>query len=133
MKKTLLILLLILTSTLIGCGSTTIPSLGTAPVISSLSFSPTSVSVGTGGGAITINVLLNFIDPDGDIAQFVVTAATGKESIVNLTGYDGITSAPVSINIAIGTSAPGSFNFEVKLIDSKGNESNRLFGTFIIN
>jgi len=46
---------------------------GSAPDISNLSFSPTSTTVGSGGGLIPVSGTLDFVDSDGNVSTLTLT------------------------------------------------------------
>jgi len=110
-----------------GSGSNTGQSLGTAPTISSLSFTPSSILQNSGGGLVDISGQINFSDPDGDIKTLVIVGLSRLDIPISIASgtTSGVVQAVVNNN---DTTVKGTFSFEVWIIDHQGNESNRLQG-----
>lgn len=69
---------------------------GSAPDISNLSFSPTSTTVGSGGGLIPVSGTLDFVDSDGNVSTLTLTIFDSDdnqfESITDpIQGISGLT------------------------------------------
>ena len=120
-----------------GGGSDTSSSSGpvsTAPGISNLTFTPTSVQVGDGGGAATVTGSVEFIDKEGDLTTLKIRSTDGTVADVELTSdYNGLTSGTIPVIVIVDTSTAGSFPFQVWVVDAAGNSSNELSGTFTVN
>ena len=134
-KASLSLALALVTSSLLltqmSCGSTTAtPS--TAPTISNLSFSPSSASQNQGGGAVTFTGTINFIDPEGDIQTIYLSTSGGTVS-ATLTGVSGATTGTVYVTTAKSTTTKGTYPFSIYVKDSRGNQSNSLSGSVVIN
>lgn len=147
MRKLICFLVLILIPLAMSCGggsssgsgsSATISPVntGTAPTISNLRYFPQTSKIGDGGGSVTITAYVDFVDPDGDVTRGTVTiydANTGASSVqvANFTNLSGRTFGTVGI-ISIGNStlAKVSYNFDIRLNDAAGHQSNKLAGSF---
>ena len=111
---------------------------GTAPAISNLYYSPTSAHVGDGGGAVTVNGILDFIDPDGDLDFIRVRSrpcGTGDWETINtpISAVSGLTSGSVAFVSVVDTlSCPAGLNntTQVSTFDEAGHQSNILNAPF---
>ena len=102
-----------------------------APVVSNLRFSPASATFGQGGGTVRVTGYIDFTDSGGDLDTFRLTSApAGIDITTPVTGISGQTSGTVYGVFNVSTESVGTYNFEVWVIDSKGNSSNKLSGTF---
>jgi len=139
MRKIVLVLIFLL----IGCGggsgsSATAPSnKGSAPIISSLYYSPATASYLEGGGAVTVYVYLDFIDADGDIDTISsyglqLDGVTIKTTTSTLSNMSGKTSGTITGISAIPTVTRGTLTYTGWVTDKQGNESNKLTATFVI-
>jgi len=115
------------------------PTRTTSPVISNLSYSPTSVVQGAGGGVVTVTGTLDFTDPDGDVISergCVDTCPTGGPRICQInriSGAMGLTSGVIKLSVPVQTTGtPGVYGGDFTVIDSKGLESNTLQVSFTI-
>ena len=109
---------------------------GSAPVASSLTFSPTQGIYSLGAHSLnhTTEVVtgsVNLTDVDADVIS-VIIASAGQTPLTIPVNSAGATSITVAISLTIGLSTPGKYNFNVYAVDSKGNESNKLAGVFKI-
>lgn len=106
------------------------------PVISNLSYWPRSAMLNQGGGFVTINSKVEFLDQDGDVSELTITVrdATTDTQLSSLTapitGLSGIVSGLVSISVISDTTIAGDYLFDIMLRDTAGNVSNTLTGTF---
>jgi hypothetical protein len=100
-----------------------------APVISNLQFTPNTVTIKPWEATFIVGGTFNFTQANGGVASIRLTANAG----INLT-------VPVPDNALTEgmlqgifeftmPSAPTTINFEVWLVDKKGNASNKLSGT----
>ncbi len=104
-----------------------------APVISNLRFSPTSATFRQGGGSVTVTGYIDFTDSGGDLSIGRLTSpAAGVDITIPITGISGQTSGTIYGVFNVSTESIGTYTFEVWVIDSKGNNSNKLSGTFEI-
>lgn len=105
--------------------------LGTPPSIDELTFQP---SEGAIGRTTTVSGTIDFEDPDGDVAQSVVSilqpdGASLFIEPVAVQGAEGHKSGTVGFAFLLTPSQEGQHQFDVWLIDEAGNSSNRLTGT----
>ena len=118
-----------------GAGSSAVTS-GTAPSISNLTFSPTFVFVDEGGGQTEIVGSIDFADPDGDLASFVLDVFDDSGQLVanvsQAVSASGITAGTLQGTVTIGTTNVGDFNINVYVTDSRSAQSNTLTGQFRI-
>ncbi|MBI5477669.1 MAG: hypothetical protein HY906_02370 [Deltaproteobacteria bacterium] len=110
-----------------GCSEDT----GTAPAISDLTLQTTTVTVGQ---QATVSGQFTFSDPDGDLESFSVqvTAPTGLSQTVGpqaIQGAAGVTAGPITLAVVFNPGVAGDFVLDVWVVDSAGNESNRLTST----
>jgi len=102
-----------------------------APVISNLRFSPTFATFRQ--GTVTVTGYIDFTDSEGDLATLRLTSsAAGVDITQPITGISGQTSGTIYGVFYVSTESVGTYTFEVWVIDSKGNSSNKLSGTFEI-
>jgi hypothetical protein len=110
---------------------------GTAPTISNLNYSPMTAFINDGGGTVTVQGTINFADPDGDIASYVLTIYDSNGSVVQtlsdpIPGIGGITEGIGHIFVSANTTVVDDYNVTVYLIDSNDHPSNTLSGTFSV-
>lgn len=118
-----------------GTTTTTTTTTGNnAPTVSDLFVYPSYKYVGAGGGAVSVSISCYYRDQDGDVttAYFQPTGGTitSKDLTTSSTyqgGYDS-TGFPLNVN----TSQPKTITFDIWVVDSKGNVSNKLSGTFSV-
>ena len=130
-KMFVIICVLLLGWGLNGCAQSPVASISNAPGISNLVISPTSSTVGAGGGAITVTAYIDFADKDGDLSILTLKTAAG-ETKGAITGTDGLKTGTVYSSVMVSTATSGSFTFEVWVIDKANNSSNHLSGVFPI-
>ena len=131
-KRLIVIAILFSGFILTGCSQSSTSSLTTnPPAISNLVFSPTSSTVGAGGGSITVTAYINFTDEEGDLNFLTLKTAAG-ETKTTITGADGIKTGTVYCVVIISTATAGNFSFEVWATDKANNTSNHLTGIFPI-
>jgi hypothetical protein len=105
-------------------------SFNQAPVISNLRMSPSSMSIKEGEGTVIVNSTIDFTDSMGDITALRLTASDGTELSAPIGGMTGKTSGTISGNINIPISIVDAGSFKIWVMDSEGNNSNKLSGTF---
>lgn len=134
-KKILIVVLVLLVIGCSGGGSSSKNPVdpGTAPGISNLTYSPKSANIGEGGGAISANIEVDFIDIDGDITVARLTSSNGGDLTIPITGIEGVTVGSIIISMTATTTEAINITFQVWLIDSNGNESNKLSGAFTVS
>ncbi len=101
---------------------------GTAPTISNLQFSPTSVSKDS--GIVMVNGSVSFVDPDGDLRRLRLSRADGQ--FIDTAATTSLTSGTIVAAVAVDTSVAGVFSFTVQAFDANNNASNTLTGLFSI-
>jgi len=107
---------------------------GSAPVISSLSWWPQTATYMEGGGALDVKFDLLYSDSDGDIKTLRVTDSDEGNITHDIsTTIGSSTSGLLTFYIPADTSKIGTFTFQIWLIDSKGNSSNQLSGSFTVS
>ena len=140
MRKIVLVLMFLL----IGCGggsgsSVTGPSTkGSAPIISSLYYSPATASYLQGGGAVTVYVYVDYIDADGDIDiistyGLQLDGVTIKTTTSTLSGMSGRTSGTMALLGVLPSVTRGTLTYTGWVTDKQGNDSNKLTATFVIS
>lgn len=112
--------------------------LGTAPTLSNLTYAPTAVYVGAGGGTQVVGGQFSFTDPDGDLATATLAVldsagVTVSTTSVPIAGAAGQTSGVVSGQVTVTTTSAGNFTIRVSVADRDGLRSNELSGTFRIS
>ena len=137
MKKITLLISIIVISVLTACGGGGGggggSSSATAPGISNLQYSPNTATVGQGGGAVTVNGTVDFIDNEGDVSTLIINSSDGTSTTVQISGVDGITAGTIAVVAVVDTSIAGNFPFTVYIRDKTGLKSNELTGTFTVN
>ena len=113
------------------------PRPGTAPTISNLSYAPSAVYVGAGGGTQVVAGQFNFLDPDGDLSSATLAVIDGTGTVLSTTttpiaGSLGQTSGTISGQVSVGTASAGTFSIRVSVTDRDGLRSNELSGNFRI-
>jgi hypothetical protein len=142
MKKHLITLGLALSLFITGCSSLTnstssseiVPVGNNAPGISNLVQFPANASVGEGGGALTALIDIDFIDNDGDLAS-VKLWSDGPDNTaktIDLAAFSGEITGTITTQAIVDTTTPTSNYYQIWVVDSRGNESNRLSGTFTV-
>ncbi len=104
---------------------------GTAPVIYDLTLSPDSDDVGEGGGIASISVSMKYEDIDSDILSIEITYDT--TTVTDTLSIFGSSSGTLSYTLTLDTTAAKTYTLNFVLIDSQGNESNTLTGTYIVS
>jgi len=128
MKFPRLVLVILVSTFWLGCGGSDEP--GVAPAIQSLSFDPNTVEAGKQS---TISGTLQFEDPDADAAAFALklTVPGGQSQEIppsNAQGVSGQTAGTLMFAFIVNAILEGEYDFEIWMIDSAGNSSNRLSG-----
>jgi photosystem II stability/assembly factor-like uncharacterized protein len=113
-----------------GDGAGPPPAVQHAPVISNLKLSPENVVYMAGGGEMEVSAELTFSDAGKDIQTLWVAMPDGTR--LEFSEASSVTTGKVSEQIALSTSAVGTFTVEVWLIDSVGDSSNHLTARFVV-
>ena len=100
-----------------------------APSISGLRYSP-AAAVETAAGTASVSVQVDFSDAGGDVVSARMTSSAGADTTVPLSNLSGVKSGAGSATFVVAIDAAGSYTFDVWLIDSRGNVSNKLTGAF---
>lgn len=127
-RKSLFLLnvLLALSGFLAGCGGA--QNSTTAPSISDLQYYPPSAMQNDGGGRVTVNAVIDFQDPNGDIATLTVNGLNG--TTITLSNMAGLTAGSLFFSFFADTTMAGNYTLEVFVTDKDGQTSNRLTGEF---
>ena len=112
-----------------ACGDE--PDAGTAPMISDLTYSPASGTVGT---QINISGQFYFEDLDADVSGLGVEIELPDGSKQTLPtqapqGTRGVNAGTIMFALALLPPTAGTYDFDIWLTDDGGNASNRLSGT----
>jgi hypothetical protein len=115
-------------------GRTQTPS---APIISDLSYSPASTTVGGGGGTVSIDAYIDFADDDGNISTVTTVFYDADNNLISnnpisIPEYSGLTSGTIEITYYLDTSIEEDYYFEIYVTDTNDLESNTLTGIFSI-
>jgi hypothetical protein len=109
-----------------------------APLISNLNYSPTSATLNSGGGTVTVTGSFNFTDADGNLSTVTWTVFDTLGNQIGsytetITGAAGVTSGTISFIINGDTTESGNFSLNVYVTDITGLHSNTLSGTFLVD
>ena len=101
---------------------------GTAPTISNLTFSPSSLPVGQ---QTTISGTLAFSDPDGDLDQLGVEITLPDQSVqalplTDLQNVGTMTDGSIAWALIVAPPSAGSYKMSLWITDIDGHASNRL-------
>lgn len=104
---------------------------GTAPTISNLTLSPSTLPVGQ---QTTINGSLGFSDPDGDLVDLGVELTLPDQSkqtlpMTALQNVGTMTNGSIAWALIVVPPTAGTYRLALWIVDANGNESNRLDGT----
>jgi N-acetylneuraminic acid mutarotase len=108
---------------------------GSAPVISNLSYSPTSAKVG-GSGLITGSI--DFLDNNDNVSSLTITIFDANDKQLGtttnpLTAVSGIKSGRMNVEAQIDTSVEGVYTFDISITDTTNLTSNVLVGNFTVS
>jgi hypothetical protein len=125
------VLLLSSLLSLAACGS---DDDGTAPAISNLAFTPTTL---TAGLQTTLNGTLAFTDPDGDLADLGVELTLPDQSkqslpMTPLQNVGTMTSGTIAWALIVTPPTAGTYQLELWIVDAEDHASNRLGGTITV-
>ena len=120
--------------TLAGCGDEDEDEnavSGTAPELSGLTYDDVIVPLGV---VTTIDGMVHFSDPDGDVQtlHLALVQPDGARSELapsQIGGTAGMTEGDLALILSIGPVMTGTHEFEVFVRDAGGNSSNTLSGT----
>ena len=119
-----------LATLLVGCGIHDGGSdIDSYPSIANVAISPTTAPQNQGGGAINVNLTMNFADPGGDIASFTVNIYDQNNNQLStstypLLGYSGVLSGTINGIIVARTDTVGTYTYKVFVTDNFGEISN---------
>lgn len=99
------------------------------PSITNLKYSP-AAALQVPGGTVAINGTLDFVDDGADISALRMRSDAGADVTVQLPTAAGVKAGTGSATFIVSIDLVGQYNFEIWLVDSQGNASNRLSGTF---
>ena len=99
------------------------------PAISNLNYSP-ATALQAPGGTATISGTFDFTDAGGDIASLRLVGSGGVDLSVATPALGGIKSGTGTGSFVVSVERIGKYTFELWAVDSRGNSSNRLSGTF---
>lgn len=121
-----------------GCGGNGGGSVGTAPSISNLLFSPSAVYVNEGGGQTDIVGTFDFTDPDGNLSSFTIIVQdsnghTVQSETTAIAGVSGLTSGTIQGVVTIMTTTAGDFSVQIYVTDTSGLSSNTIEFIFTIS
>ena len=134
-KLVLLVVVLSIPLMLLSCGEDD-ENKGTAPTIFNLDYAPQSANVGDGGGAVDVNAVMDFHDPDGNVTKLRLSgrncgAGDWQHLDAAIAGIEGITDGEIFGTAVIGTNCPpGVYYARISVFDSRGNQSNILEADF---
>lgn len=103
-----------------------------APVISNLQLGRDSAVFNEGGGTTVLQAFLDYTDPEGDITTVRIEITGGSSISVDVQQPIPTPSGTLEGLIEFSTTESGEFTGQVWVIDSAGNNSNRLDFTFTI-
>lgn len=112
-----------------GDGGSEQPGIGTAPQISNLTVSQTSVPYLAGDGTINITGQFDYIDPDLDITTVRVDISDGTSLSIDVPIPLPAATGSLVGEFMISTAQLGEFSADVWVVDASGNTSNRLSTT----
>jgi hypothetical protein len=98
-------------------------------VISNLQYVPKN-AVQTASGTASINVSIDFTDTGGDVVSARLMSTAGPDLTVPVSAVAGLTRGTANATFVVSTTTLGASKFEVWLIDSRDDASNRLSGSF---
>ena len=110
--------------------TTTLPA--DAPTISNLRYSPTYTLVGQGNGTMTVTGAIDFTAPKWDLTALRLTSSGGVDLTVPIAGSAGARSGTGNGAFVFSTLITGTYPFEIWVVDSQGNSSNKLSGVLKI-
>jgi hypothetical protein len=124
MKRVLLVLALL---GLFGCESDDDAAPGTAPTISDMKMTPTTIAVGK-QESVTIDFA--FTDPDGDVSAMNIDVETADGQKLSVTpavqGVGGAKTGKGKVLLALIAPAAGETTVRIEAVDAAGNTSNAL-------
>ncbi|MBH24346.1 MAG: hypothetical protein CMH57_07840 [Myxococcales bacterium] len=114
----------------VACGDED-ESNGTAPTIDSLSYDPTTITVGSNND---VTASFNYADPEGDVSMFQINVSAPDGVVVpaiqgEVPGATGQTAGAVTLVLSLNPPLAGSYDFTITITDEAGNTSKGLSGT----
>lgn len=105
------------------------PVIGTL-TISNLIYNPTEIPIEPDRATFTISGTFNFVNAEGGPAKLRFTSSSGADVTADILENTGQTSGIITGYMEFEmVSEPGSYTFDIWLIDAKGRPSNKLSGT----
>jgi len=109
------------------------------PFISNLIFTPAEASINQGGGAITIDGSIDYID-NGNLSggsiyvepTETLSNISAPPMIIRLTTAPGSATGTIKTKVAVSTKFPQAVSFNLYVVDSQNNKSNTLTGIFAV-
>lgn len=98
-----------------------------APIISGLSYSPSTASQAA-TGTVVVSAGVVFSDTDGDVSSMRITSSAGTDVTVPLPGLSGMQNGTSAATFTLPVDKVGKISFAVWLVDGRGRASNRLSG-----
>lgn len=110
---------------------------GTRPSISNLTVSPISVLHHQGGGTVSVDISVNFVDQEGDVDYLGVNVLDSTGSILYVRGVSlpqlmGEHSGTAAAAVEINTDMAGQFTLRVWVVDQTIRSSNHLEAQFSV-
>jgi hypothetical protein len=110
---------------------------GTAPILSSLTFSPTSAVVGAGDGNTVVSYSFTFSDVEANISTGTFRVFDSDNNLLysntdSIDGISGMSSGVMTGGFYADTSVSGKFRFKIYLTDETNLKSNALEGEFAV-
>jgi len=107
------------------------------PVLSELTYTPSSVAKNSGGGTVDVTGTALVVTPGGNVVQCQVMTldSSGKvthTTTVPVSAPPEATSVRIKAVFTVSTTQAGSFPFAVSATDKNGRETNWEYGTFVV-
>lgn len=99
-----------------------------APLISSLSYSPT-VATQAASGTVSVSATVAFADTGGDVSAMRIVSNAGTDLTVPMSALSGLKNGTSAAAFVVPLDTAGEISFEVWLVDGRGSSSNRLSGS----
>jgi hypothetical protein len=108
-----------------------------APAISNLSYSPQTVTQGSGGGTVTLTGTFDFNDPSGNVETVTILTYNSSGQLIGTTSFPanatGVKVGRLTWDIdGMPTTTVTNYMFNIYVTDSTDLKSNMLTGTFSV-